>query len=441
MLTTDVPKLQPHDLEAEQAILGAILTDAGALTRAQEFLTPHDFYSSKHQRIFRVMGELSQRGEPVDLLTVGEALETKQELSKVGGRGVLAELLTVTASAANISHHCRIVRDHATRRRLIALAHEINQRAYSKEALEPLLREAERALFQAGCSDRSWCSLAELANETADYVDHVSKQKDRLIGIPTGFATIDSLLGGWQRSDLAIIAARTSMGKTSFVLGSALAASQAGFHVGMLSLEMSRLQVGLRLHGMEAPIDVHALKTGTLSKEGWWRFANTAQQFGQLPFWVDDSSVLTVEQVAAKARHLKATKGLDLLILDYLQLLSLLNAETRQQGIADASRRLKLLAKELDIPVLALSQLSRNCENRDDKRPMLSDLRDSGAIEQDADVVLFLYRHEVYERDTEEKGVAEVLIRKHRNGPVGDRRLRFVEWYARFEDLREEFLA
>ena len=431
----DTPRIQPHDTEAEQAILGAILLDVASLAIAQELLTSTDFYHTRHQRIFQAMSELSQRGEPIDLLTVGEALERRQDLAKIGGRGVLAEFLTVTASAANVTHHCRIVRDHAIRRRLIALAYEINQRAHSKEALEPLLREAERVLFHAGQTKRTWCSLADIARETADYVDRVSKQQDRLIGIPTGFATIDSLLGGWQRSDLAIIAARTSMGKTSFVLSSALAAAQAGFHVGMLSLEMSRLQVGLRLHGMGSPIDVHALKTGTLSQEGWWRFATTAQQFEQLPFWVDDSSVLTVEQVAAKARHLKATNGLDLLILDYLQLLSLSNAETRQQGIADASRRLKLLAKELDIPVLALSQLSRNCENRDDKRPMLSDLRDSGAIEQDADVVLFLYRHEVYDRDTEEKGIAEVLIRKHRNGPIGDRRLKFIDRYARFEDL------
>ncbi|UVT18987.1 MAG: replicative DNA helicase [Nitrospira sp.] len=434
-MLTETPRLQPHDLETEQAILGAVLLDAAALAPAQEILTPGDFYDSRHQRIFQVMSELTQCGEPVDLLTVGDALDRRQELSKIGGRGALAELLTVTASAANIAYHCRIVRDQATRRRLIALAAEINQRAYNKDALEPLLRAAERVLFQAGASDRTWCSLGELTHETADYVDRVHKQKDKLIGIPSGFAAIDSLLGGWQRSDLVIIAARTSMGKTSFVLGSALAAAQSGFHVGVLSLEMSRLQVGLRLHGMGAPIDVHALKTGSLTSEGWWLFANTAQQFEHLPFWIDDSSVLTVEQVAAKDRHLKATKGLDLLIVDYLQLLSLAKAETRQQGIADASRRLKLLAKELDIPVLALSQLSRECERRDDKRPMLSDLRDSGAIEQDADLVLFLYRHEVYVRDTEEKGVAEVLIRKHRNGPVGDRRLRFVDRYARFEDL------
>lgn len=435
MLTTDTPRVQPHDLEAEQAILGAILIDSAALARAQELLTAVDFYDRRHQRIFEAMGELVKRGEPVDPLTLGNILESSGELSNFGWRGALADLLTAVASSVNVAHHSRIVRDHATRRRLIALAFEINQRAYSKDSLDPLLREAERALFQAGRTDRTWSSLAELAAETVTYVDRVHKQKDRLIGIPTGFAAIDSLLGGWQRSDLVIIAARPSMGKTSFALGAALAAAKAGFHVGVLSLEMPRLQVGLRLHGMGAPIDVHALKTGTLTSEGWRRFADVASRLEHLPLWIDDSSVLTVEQVAAKARHLKASKGLDLLVVDYLQLLSLSGAETRQQGIADASRRLKLLAKELDVPVLALSQLSRGPENRDNKRPMLADLRDSGAIEQDADVVLFLYRHEVYVPDTEEKGVAEILVRKHRNGPIGDRHLKFVDRFARFEDL------
>jgi replicative DNA helicase len=255
------------------------------------------------------------------------------------------------------------------------------------------------------------------------------------VGLPTGYQSLNSLLGGWQRSDLIIIAARPSMGKTSFALGSALAAAREGYRVGVLSIEMSRRQVGLRLHGMGAPIDVHTLKTGPLSPQGWSLLAATAQQFESLPFWIDDSSVLTVEHIAAKARQLQARSGLDLLVVDYLQLLQLHDAETRQQGIADASHKLKLLAKELDIPILVLSQLSRACESRPDRRPMLPDLRDSGAIEQDADVVMFLYREEVYTPDTEEKGFAEVLIRKHRNGPIGDQRLRFVDRFARFEDV------
>ncbi len=225
------------------------------------------------------------------------------------------------------------------------------------------------------------------------------------------------------------------MGKTAFVIGSVLAAAKAGYRVGVLSIEMSRRQVGLRLHGMEGPIDVHALKTGSLTAHGWTLLAATAQQLESLPIHIDDSCVVTVEQIVAKARHLQARSGLDLLVVDYLGLLQFDGTDTVQQGISDASRKLKLLAKELDIPVIVLSQLSRACESRPDKRPMLSDLRDSGAIEQDADVALFLYRHEVYVTDTDEKGIAEVLVKKHRNGPIGDRRLRFVDRFARFEDL------
>lgn len=438
MPLTDLPHIQPHDLDAEQAILGAILINETALAHAQEILKAGDFYDSRHRDIFEAMTDLAGTSILIDLLTVGDWLDRHGHLDRIGGRGSLAEMLTTVSSAANITHHARIVRDHAIRRRLIKRSTTLVHMAYEKAPTEDLLREVERGASEiaAGRDDRTWRSGADIASETVDYVDRARKQGKALIGIPTGFAAIDTLLGGWQRSDLVIIAARPSMGKTSLAIGSALAAAHAGYNVGVLSLEMSSQQIGIRVIGMAASIDVHTLKTGTLSQEEWWRFANTAQEFEQLPFWVDDSSVLTVEQVAAKARRLKATKGIDLLVVDYLQLLSLPGAENRQQGIADASRKLKLLAKDLDIPVLALSQLSRACELRpiDDRRPQLSDLRDSGAIEQDADVVLFLYRHEVYVPDTDEKGVAEVLIRKHRNGPIGDRRLKFVDRFARFED-------
>lgn len=436
MPLTDLPRLQPHDLDAEQAILGAVLINPTALAHAQEILKAGDFYDSRHRDIFEAMTDLAGTSVLIDLVTVGDWLDRHGCLDRIGGRGSLVEMLTTVGSAANITHHARIVHDHAIRRRLIKRSTTLVQMAYEKAPTEDLLREVERGASEiaAGRDDRTWQSGADIVRETADCVDRAHKQGKALIGIPTGFSAVDTLLGGWQRSDLVIIAARPSMGKTSLALGSALAAAHAGYSVGVLSIEMSSQQIGIRMIGMTASIDVHTLKTGTLSQEEWWRFANIAQELEQLPFWADDSSVLTVEQVAAKARHLKATEGLDLLVVDYLQLLSLPGAETRQQGIADASRRLKLLAKELDIPVLALSQLSRACEQRPDKRPMLSDLRDSGAIEQDADVVLFLYRHEVNDLDTDEKGVAEVLIRKHRNGPIGDRRLKFVDRFARFED-------
>ncbi|MEO6111608.1 MAG: replicative DNA helicase, partial [Nitrospiraceae bacterium] len=398
MPLTDCPRLQPHDLDAEQAVLGAVLIDPTALARAQEHLNASDFYDSRHRRIFDVLVDLARRNEGLDLLTIGNVLESTGSMAMIGGRGTLAELLTTIASASNISYHARIVRDHAIRRQLIRLTAAISERAYGKGSAEDLLQDAQRDLHQLASSrdQRSWCSLAEVACETVAYVDQVAKRGTALVGIPTGYPTLNELLAGWQRSDLIIIAARPSMGKTAFALGSALAAAKEGYRVGVLSIEMSRRQVGLRLHGMGAPIDVHALKTGSLTQAGWWRLAATAQEFESLPLWIDDSSVLTVEHIAAKARQLQARNGLDLLVVDYLQLIQLHDAETRQQGIADASRKLKLLAKELDIPVIVLSQLSRDCEKRDEKRPVLSDLRDSGAIEQDADVVMFLYREEVY---------------------------------------------
>lgn len=436
-MMNDTPRIQPHDHQAEQAILGAVLLDAAALAPAQEILTQDDFYDSRHQRIFQVMGELSQRGEPIDLLTVGNALDTRQELSMVGGRGGLAEFLTVTASAANIAHHCRIVRDHAIRRRLITICHALGQRAYEHAPTDDLLQKLEEALSSivSNQNAQSWCSASDLAHETVEYVDKASKRATDITGTPTGFQTLNELLGGWQRSDLIILAARPSMGKTALAIGAAIAAAERGFKVGVVSLEMSRYQLGQRIHGMKGNLDIHALRTGRISPDGWWQLAHVAQQVGVLPLWVDDSSVMTVDQLCSKAKLLQARHGLDLLIVDYLQLLHMPARENHQLAVAHASRRLKLLAKELDVPVIVLSQLSRNCENRDNKRPMLADLRDSGAIEQDADVVLFLYRHEVYHRDTEEKGIAEVLIRKHRNGPIGDRRLKFVDRYARFEDL------
>jgi len=439
MPLTDRPQLQPHDPETEQAILGAVLFDPSTLARAQERLAPSDFYDSRHRRIFEAMTELVGRSVGVDFLTVGNFLEQQGTLQMIGGRGTLAKLITTVPSATNLESHCRIVRDHAIRRQVIHYAATISQRAYEKSSAGELMQEAERELSQiaSGRDKRSWCQLEELVRETVEHVDQVSKCGQTLTGIPTGYREFDALFSGWQRADEIIIAGRPGMGKTSLAIGSALAAAKKGYRVGFVSMEMSRLQVGLRLHGMQAPIDMHALRNGSITPQGWRLFANTAQELAPLPLWVDDSGVLTVEHIAAKARHLRARNGLDLLVVDYLQLLQLHDAETRQQGVADASRKFKLLAKELNIPVLILSQLSRACEQRTDHRPILADIRDSGAIEQDADVVLFLYREEVYTPDTEEKGIAEVLIRKHRNGPIGDLRMKFVDRFSRFEDLDE----
>ncbi len=433
----NLPRNQPHDLDTEQAVLGAILLDPSMLVRAQEFLTANEFCSSRHQQIFQAMVNLFNRGESPDLLTLGDALDAEGQLVTIGGRATLAELMTVIASPTNIEQHARIVRDHATRRRLIALSYDLGQRAYRSAPVVPLLEQAQRELvnLSTGEGGRGWKSLAQVTQDTIEHVECLSKRGPALIGVPTGFRVLDELFGGWQRSDLVIIAARPSMGKTSLALGAAIAAAESGRSVGVLSLEMPEKQLGLRLHGIHGSLNVHALRTGQLGADGWRRLADAAQRLEQLPLWIDDASMQTVEQVAAKSRKLKSQHGLELLILDYLQLLQTPQAENRQHGIADASRRLKLLAKELDVPILVLSQLSRAAVQREDWRPQLSDLRDSGAIEQDADIVLFIHREEVLNPDTDEKGYAEILARKHRNGPIGDRRLRFVEEFARFEDL------
>lgn len=435
MLHADTPRIQPHDLDAEQGVLGAILLDPPAMAVAQDLLKPEYFYLSSYQKIFRAISEV----ERIDLVTVGDRLKEKGELSEVGGHGGLAEILASVASSSNIAYHCGIVLDNFLRRESIKIFSAGLRRAYDSASVGDLISDAQHALGElaSGRDRRTWCPMATVAREALDHVDEASKGGAMVLGLSTGYKAIDSIIGGLQPSDLNIWAGRPSMGKTSIVLGAALNAAKNGAHVGIISLEMSRIQLGLRLLAMGAPLDVHALRTGRIAQEGWWLIANTASQLESLPIWIDDSSSLTIEQVMAKARLLHTKHRLDLLVLDYLQLLQVRSAETRQQGIADAARNLKLLAKELNIPVLVLSQLSRDCEKREDKRPMLADLRDSGAIEQDADVVLFLYRHEVYDWDTEEKGVAEVLIRKHRNGPIGDIRLKFIDRFARFEDLTD----
>jgi replicative DNA helicase len=439
MLTTDLPRLQPQDLDAERAVLGAALADSCALACAQEVIRPEDFYDSRHQRIFRAMSALLSKNHPIDLITLGDSLEQTGELSKLGGRAMLAELAVVVASASNIRHYSEIVRETAQLRAMIRYGSDLQERAYRRESINVVLDEAERRLCEIATARDSHGphTLAEVVSKTMEVVDQAFKHQDTAIGIPTGFAVLDQILGGGlQPSDLDIIGARPGMGKTSLALGIARHAAERGFRVGVISLEMSDIQLGLRLCGMEASIDLQALRMGRLTPTEWTRLAAASEHLESLPLWIDDSSSFTVEQVIARARHEKTRHGLDLLVVDYLQLLQMPDAETRQQGVAEASRRLKLLAKELGLSILALSQLSRDPQKRTDNRPVLSDLRDSGAIEQDADVVIFLYREAVNNPETEDKDEAEVLIRKHRNGPIGERLLRFVERYARFEDLK-----
>jgi len=434
------PRLPPQNLEAEQSVLGAILLDNTAMAKAMEIIIDEDFYRTAHRKVYQGMLELSDRGEVIDHITLTECLKARSELEAIGGATYLAELVQVVASAANVRYHCKIVREKALLRGLIHTSTEVITRGYEgTTAVDELLDFAERSVFSIaqGKLDRSFTPVNQIIKESLDVVDRLSKRKERVTGVPTGYYDLDDITAGLQASDLIVIAGRPSMGKTSLALGMAQhAALHAGAVVGIFSLEMSKPQLVLRMLSSEARVDSHALRTGRLQKEDWWRLAEAAGRLEQAPIFIDDSGALTVQQMRGKARRLKAEKGLDLLIVDYLQLMQgRSDAESRQQEISDISRSLKALAKELNVPVIALSQLSRAVENRKPPIPMLADLRESGAIEQDADVVMFIYREEVYEQNTERKGIADILVSKHRNGPIGRKELFFHDRFAKFESL------
>ena len=438
------PRLPPQNLEAEQCILGAILLENQAMAKAMELITEEDFYRTSHRKIYLAMLDLSDQGEVIDHITLTEHLKIKSELEAVGGSAYLAELLQAVPTAANIKYHCRIVRDKALLRGLIMTSTDIIARGYDEAApVDDLLDFAERSVFSLaqGKLGRSFIRIKDIIKESLDYVDVLSKRDHNTVtGIATGYVEIDDITAGLQPSDLIIIAARPSMGKTSLALGMAQhAAIKHGHVVGIFSLEMSKAQLVLRMLSSEARVDSHALRTGRLQKEDWWRLAEAAGKLEQANIFIDDSGALTVQQMRGKARRLKSEqKRLDLIVVDYLQLMQgRSDAESRQQEISDISRSLKALAKELNVPVIALSQLSRAVEARKPPIPMLADLRESGAIEQDADVVMFIYRDDVYDSESEKKGIADILVRKHRNGPTGDRQLVFLDKFAKFDNLEE----
>ena len=448
MPTSDVSdlRLPPQNLDAEQSILGAVLLENSALNKALEVIVEEDFHRGAHRIIFAGMIELADRNEVVDQITLTELLKTKGQLEQVGGAAYVAELVQAVPSASNIRYHCKIVREKSLLRGLIRTATEIVTKGYDGLGdSEDLLEYAEREIFRLaqGRLGRSFESMKQAVLESMEFVDRLYTRKEKITGVPTGYREIDDITAGLQPSDLIIIAGRPSMGKTSLALGMAEhAAIRANLTVGIFSLEMSKVQLVLRMLSSQANLDSHALRTGQVNRQTEWSLlVDAANRLASAGIFIDDSGGLTVHQMRGKARRLKAEHGLDLLIIDYLQLMQgRSDSESRQQEISDISRSLKALAKELDIPVVALSQLSRAVENRTDKRPVLSDLRESGAIEQDADVVMFIYREEVYNPDTEEKRhIADILIRKHRNGPTGDRQLTFLEQYAKFANLETTY--
>jgi replicative DNA helicase len=435
----------PHNLEAEKSVLGAILIQNEAFNHAAELIDSKDFFRNAHSRIFEKMIVLSERGDAIDFITLKDELSKSGELETVGGPAYIASLADGVPRSANVEYYARIVKEKATLRNLIHSANKILVEAYEAEQ-EPdlLLDEAERSIF-AIAEDRiraGFVPLRDLVQTSFAQIEKLQQQKGMITGVPTGFIDLDEMTSGLQPSDLVLVAARPSMGKTSFVLNIAQhIGTSTDMTVGFFSLEMSKEQLFMRLLTSEARIDAHRFRTGYLNEKDYGRLSHALGTLAEAKVFIDDTASIGVLEMRAKARRLKAEHGLHLLVIDYIQLMQGRGRfESRQTEIASISRSLKGLAKELNVPIVALSQLSRASETRSDHRPQLSDLRESGALEQDADVVMFIYRAEQY-RDsegnpnTEEQGTAEIIIGKQRNGPIGTAKLAFIKEHTRFENL------
>ena len=436
--TTRVP---PHNLQAEQSLLGAMLLSRDAIAAAVETCGDDDFYKPAHGHIFEAVTSLYGQGEPADPVTVADELSRAGLLEAIGGLPALISLQADTPATANAARYARIVEEHALLRRLIGVAGEIAELGYSvPDDVEAAVDRAESLVF-AVAERRVTDTLKPLRLLLEDSLDRLEKLFDRgqsITGVPTGYVDLDERLSGLQPSSLVIVGARPAMGKTSFALGiAAHAAMEARVPTLVFSLEMSHAEITQRLLVAEARVDASRIRNGRLAESDWPKISHAIGRLGETPLFIDDNPNLTVMDVRAKARRLKAKEGqLGLVIIDYLQLMSgRRSAESRQVEVSEISRGLKILARELEIPVVALSQLSRNLEMRADKRPVLADLRESGSLEQDADVVLFLYRDEVYNPESADRGTAEVIVSKHRNGPTGTTQLAFLDHFTRFANM------
>jgi len=441
--------LPPQNIEAEESIISAILIDNNTLLDVIEILAPQDFYRTAHQKIYAAVIELFDKAEPVDLVTLANKLKEKGHLAEIGGASYLARLVDTVPLAVNAEHYAKIVHDKASLRRLIEKANAILKRCFEDRGnTDDVIDFAETAIFEISekKARQAFYPLSKIILGNIETLEENQGNRSLVTGIPTGFSHLDNLTSGMQNSDLIILAARPSMGKTALALNIARnAAVEANIPVAVFSLEMSKEQLSMRMLCAEARIDSSRLKGGFFSMEDWHRLTDAADILSASPIYIDDSPSMSAMEIRAKARRLKMDKNLGLVIIDYLQLMQgRAGAERRDLEISEISRALKALAKELELPVLALSQLNRMLEQRTDKRPRLSDLRESGALEQDADVVAFIYRDEVYnkEEDNPNKGVAEILLSKQRNGPTGDVFLTFLNTYTRFENpASEEVMA
>jgi len=439
-------RIPPHSIEAEQSVLGGLMLDNRTWDAIADRIVSEDFYRRDHQLIFSGIAELAGRSEPSDAVTLSEWLERKGLSDQTGGLIYLAGLVRETPSAANIRAYADIVRERSVLRKLISVGGEIAASAYDPEGRQAteIVDEAERRVFEiAESGKKSGSGFVPLRNElgaVVDRLDMLAQNKGQLTGVSTGFAKLDEMTAGLQKGDLIVIAGRPSMGKTTFALN---IAENAAFgprkaHVGIFSMEMSREQLAFRMISSLGRVDQSKLRIGQID-EDWPRVNSAIEQMKNATIYIDDQGALTPTDVRARARRLKREHGLDMIVLDYLQLMQVAgNKENRATEISEISRSLKALAKELAVPVIALSQLNRSVEQRVDKRPVMSDLRESGAIEQDADVIMMIYREEVYDKNTTRKGIADIIITKQRNGEIGDIQLAFLGKYTKFENLAPE---
>ena len=433
--------MPPQSIEAEQAVLGAIMIDADRLISASERLLPQDFYRASHQRIFEAMLVLSDRGEAIDLVTVTAELSTLGILDEIGGLPYLAELAEGVPTAVNINYYVNVVDQKSTLRRLIRTAGEIVTDGYERQnEVDVLLNEAERKILEVsqGKGSASFIPISDVLTSAYATIDKLHKQSGETTGIPTGFQDLDKMTAGFQRNDLIIVAARPSVGKTAFALNiSQNVATRADENVAIFSLEMGAEQLVMRMLCAEGNVDAQRLRTGQLEEEDWGKLSLAMSNLSQAGIYIDDTPGIRVNDIRAKCRRLKQEHGLGMIMIDYLQLIqgNGRSSDNRQQEVSEISRSLKSLARELEVPVIALSQLSRGVESRQDKRPMMSDIRESGAIEQDADIVAFLYRDDYYNKETEDANTIEIIIAKQRNGPTGTVKLAFRKEFNKFVDL------
>ncbi len=439
----DKLRVPPHSVEAEQSVVGGLMLDNETWDQVADMVSEKDFYRRDHRLIFRAISDLANQGIPFDVITLSEWLTKLNELDNVGGLAYLGMLAKNTPSAANIKAYAKIVREYSILRQLIHVGTEISDCAYNTEGRTSaeLLDRAEQLVFniaeQGARGKHGFVNIKELLTKAVDRIDSLFQQDNPITGLSTGFSDLDDLTSGLQPSDLVIVAGRPSMGKTSFAMNLAEhAAIKSNLPVAVFSMEMPGEQLAMRLMASLGRIDQHKLRTGRLDDDDWPRLTSAVGLLAEAKMFIDDTPALTPTELRARARRLKRENNLGLIVIDYLQLMQVPgNKENRAGEISEISRSLKALAKELQVPVIALSQLNRSLEQRPNKRPVMSDLRESGAIEQDADLIIFIYRDEVYNDDSPDKGTAEIIISKQRNGPIGTVRLTFLGQFTRFENF------